>query len=180
MARDPRNARAGASPLCRGRRATPVTSAPPTPWRPATDGELTWLRVNRGLPIHPLPLQLTCEVAAFTFGLTQALRESFWPLYAVRARVTSGQLYLGAVPSPHAEEDLENRMRLMRETPLRYLRDLRGAWEREGEPEIRRYEATMAAFPPDGMDGAELGEALFLLRRARADQWCAVLRVVIC
>jgi hypothetical protein len=131
--------------------------------------------------LEPRPLELTCTVAAFTWGLTQALRESFWPLYAVRAQLRRGRLYLAAVPSPHAERDLVNRVRLMRETPLRHLRDLPAAWERDGRSEVLRYEAAMHAFlPEEDLPAEGLGEAFFRLKRARADQWCAALRVGVC
>jgi hypothetical protein len=71
-------------------------------------------------------------------------------------------------------------MRLMRETPIRHMRNIRAGWERDGLPEVLRYDALMEAFPPGDLAGEELGEAFFRLKRARADQWCAVLRVVIC
>lgn len=157
-----------------------METAPSVAWRPALDEELTWLRVDGGLPLRPRPLEYTCTVASFAWGLTQALRESFWPLYALRTRLIEGRLYLAAVPSPHAERDLENRVRLMRETPLRHVRNIRAAWERDGLPEVERYDAQMEAFPPDALAGDELGEAFFHLKRARADQWCATLRVAVC
>lgn len=149
-------------------------------WRPAPDEELTWFRAGGALPSQPRPLDYTCEVAAFSWGLTQAFTISYWPLYEVRARLIAGHLYLATVPSPHAERNLENRIQLTRETPLRYMRDLRAAWEREGRREVDEYNQRMAAFPPADLSGAELGEALFRLKRVRADQWCAPVRAVTC
>ena len=150
------------------------------PWRPSPDEELTWFRVDRGLPLRPLPLEYTCEIAAFTWGLTQALTESYWPLYQVRSRLLDGQLYLAVVPSLHAERDLENRMNLMREYALRYTRDIRAGWERAGSREVAEYSSRMTGFPPVESSRGELAEAFFHLKRARGDQWCAALRVVFC
>ncbi|MBM2810778.1 MAG: hypothetical protein HW416_1537 [Chloroflexi bacterium] len=149
-------------------------------WRPARDEELTWFRAGGVLPSRPRPLEYSCEIAALTWGLTQAFTISYWPLYELRSSLIDGQLYLGVAPSPHAEGDLENRKRLTTETPLRYTRNIRAAWERGGRREVEDYTERMAAFPPAGVDGEELGEAFFKLRRVRADQWCAPSRAVIC
>ena len=148
-------------------------------WRPAGDDELAWFRVGGILPEHPKPLDLTCAVHAFTYGLTHALESLYFPLYEIRPRAIYDQLYLAVVPSGLADRDIEARIRNVNDRTIRF-RDVLGTWRNEVRPQVQEDLERMASFPPPGATGEELHEAWLRLRRVRANQWFAPTRAVIC
>lgn len=151
----------------------------PRSWRPATDEELAWFKVGGVLPTHPKPLQLTCAVHAFTYGVTHALESLYFPFYELRHRSINAQLYLAVVPSGLADRDIEARTRTVNDRTIRF-RDILGGWRREVRPQVEEDLERMASFPPSGPSGEELHEAWLRLRRVRANQWFAPTRAVIC
>lgn len=155
-----------------------ATQAPSGPWAPPPDEELTWFRIGGGLPAHPRPLEYSFEVQAFAFGVSRALESSYFPLYEVRSRLIDGRLYLAAVPSAMAEQDLDGQLGRMRDTGLRFTCNLRGTWERAIRREVEVYNDAMSAFPPVAVTPAEVADGLLRLRRARANQWFAATRAV--
>jgi hypothetical protein len=148
-------------------------------WRPAGDDELTWLKVGGILPTHPKPLELTCAVHAFAYGLTHAVESQYFPLYEIRPRSIDGQLYLAVVPSGLADRDIETRIRTVSVRTLRF-RDILGTWRGEIQPQVREDLARLAEFPPSGVSGEEMHEAWMRLRRVRSSQWFAPVRAVLC
>jgi hypothetical protein len=148
-------------------------------WRPAGDEELAWFKVGGTLPTHPKPLELTCAVHAFTYGLTHALESQYFPLYEIRPRSIDGQLYLAVVPSGLADRDIEARIRNVNERTIRF-RDILGGWQRDIRPQVQEDLERMAAFPPPGVSGEPLHEAWLRFRRVRANQWFAPVRAVVC
>jgi len=148
-------------------------------WRPPSDEELTWFPARGRLTTRPRPLEYTLTVQAFLYGVTHALESLRFPLYELRARLIDGQLYLASVPSGMAERDLETRMRSMRDSTLRFSRNIGAAWRREVRAEVAGYNDRMAAFPPTAAALPELAEELFTLKRLRANQWFASVRAVI-
>jgi hypothetical protein len=117
-------------------------------------------------------------VQAFIFGVSRALESSYFPLYELRTRLIDGRLYWAAVPSAIAERDLDDQLGRMRDTGLRFTRNLRGSWERVVRREVEGYNNVMSAFPPAGATPAEAAEGLLRLRRVRANQWFAATRAV--
>jgi hypothetical protein len=148
-------------------------------WRPAGDDELAWFKVGGVLPTRPKPLELTCAVHAFAYGLTHALESQYFPLYEIRPRAIDGQLYLAVVPSGLADRDIETRIRTVSDRTIRF-RDVMGVWKREIQPQVQEDLDRMAAFPPQGADGEALHEDWLRLRRVRANQWFAPIRAVLC
>jgi hypothetical protein len=126
-----------------------------------------------------MPLELTCAVHAFTYGLTHALESQYFPLYEVRSRSIDGQLYLAVVPSGLADRDIEARIRNVSERTIRF-RDILGGWQRDIRPQVQEDLERMAAFPPPGVSGEPLHEAWLRFRRVRANQWFAPIRAVVC
>jgi hypothetical protein len=148
-------------------------------WRPATDEELAWFKVGGILPTYPKPLDLSCAVHAFTYGVTHALESLYFPLYEIRPRSIDGQLYLAVVPSGLADRDIEARIRNVSDRTIRF-RDILGGWRRDVGPQVEEDVERMASFPPSGASGEELHEAWLRFRRVRANQWFAPTRAVIC
>jgi hypothetical protein len=148
-------------------------------WRPASDDELTWLRVGGILPTHPRPLELTGAVHAFTYGLTHALESLYFPLYEIRERSIDGQLYLAVVPSGLADRDIEARIKNVNDRTIRF-RDILGTWRGDIREEALADLERMKAFTPKAATGEEMHEAWLRLRRIRANQWFAPTRAVVC
>lgn len=148
-------------------------------WRPAGDEELTWFKVGGILPTRPKPLDLTCAVHAFTYGLTHALESLYFPLYELRPQSIDEELYLAVVPSGLADRDIEARIRNVNDRTIRF-RDILGGWQRDVRPEVQEDLQRMTGFPPRGVSGEQLHDAWLRLRRVRANQWFAPVRAVIC
>jgi len=124
-------------------------------------------------------LEYTLTIQAFLYGVTHALESLRFPLYELRARLIDGQLYLASVPSAMAERDLEIRLQSMRDSTLRFSRNIGVAWRREVRQEVEGYNERMDTFPPAEVPLTELSEELFTLKRVRANQWFASVRAVI-
>lgn len=149
-------------------------------WSPPTDDELTWFRPPPGLfPAQPRPLEYTLAVQAFVFGLSRALESLYFPLYEVRARLFDRELYLAAAPSAMAEADLDAQLQRLRDSALRFSRDIRAAWERTIRAEVEEYNERFAAFAPADADAVDIANQLPGLKRVRANQWFAPIRAVI-
>jgi hypothetical protein len=140
---------------------------------------VTWFLAEGGLPPRPKPLEYTFGIQAFLYGLTHALESLRFPLYEVRGRLVDGQLYLGSVPSAMAESDLEMRMRALRDSVLRFSRNIRHSWDAEVREEVVGYNDRMEAFPPREAGAPEVADGLFALRRVRANQWFASVRAAV-
>jgi hypothetical protein len=149
------------------------------PWAPLADDELTWFRPGAALPARPTPLEFTLHVEAFVFGLSRALESLYFPLYEVRARLFDGELYLAASPSAMAEGNLEAQLQRLRDSAIRFSRDIRSFWERTVRAEVLEYNERMSAFAPDSATDAEVADELPRLQRVRANQWFAPIRAVI-
>ena len=150
-----------------------------TSWKPPPDDELTWFRPNSVVPEQPRPLDATLAVAAFAFGLTHSLVSLYFPLYEVRHRLIDGHLYLATVPSPMAQRNLTAQMRRVRDSSLRFSRNIRAGWEPAARREVEGYNERMAAFPASGATDLEVADALPRLRRTRGNQWFISIRAVI-
>jgi len=118
-------------------------------------------------------------VPAFTFGLTHSLVSLYFPLYEVRHRLVDGHLYLATVPSPMAQRNLTAQMRRVRDSSLRFSRNIRAGWEPSARREVEECNERMAAFPPAGATDAEVADTLPWLRRTRGNQWFISIRAVI-
>lgn len=156
---------------------SPAGSAPT--WAPPDDDELTWFRPGGVLPARPRPLEHTLHAQAFVFGLSRALESLYFPLYEVRARLFGGELYLASVPSAMAEHDLEAQLHRLRDSAIRFSRDIRAFWERAVRAEVEEYNERMAAFAAADVKDAEIADDLPRLKRVRANQWFAPIRAVI-
>jgi hypothetical protein len=66
----------------------------------------------------------------------------------------------------------------MRDSGLRFTRNIRATWERAIKGEVEEYNDAMAAFPPAGISPSELADQLSQLRRTRGNQWFAATRAV--
>jgi hypothetical protein len=149
-------------------------SIPRSPWRPASDQELTWFRPPAGLlPARLTPADLAVTVPAFSFGISRALESLYFPLYELRAALFDGVLYLAAAPSEFAERDLAAQKRRLRDSALRFSRDIAAAWQRV-RPEVEEYTQFFEAFDPSAIGP----DAAARLRRVRANQWFASTRAV--
>jgi hypothetical protein len=153
-------------------------SALGTPWAPPADDALTWFAVGGSFPAYPRPLEHTGEIYAFVYGASHALESLNFPLYQLRSRLIDGRLYFAAVPSAVAEHDLPRRLQRLADASVRYTRDLRAAWERDGRQEAETYNRWFEASPAEG-SRAERASQLRRLRRARANQWFVVVRSVV-
>lgn len=141
-------------------------------WRPPTDDELSWFRAPAGLlPEAPSKGDLEVTAPAFAFGISRAMESLYFPIYEVRAKLFDGVLYLAVAPSEFAERDLEAQKRRMRDSGLRFSRDIGAAWQRV-RPEIEEHTAFFERFDPAD------AEAAARLRRVRANQWFASTRAV--
>jgi hypothetical protein len=147
-------------------------------WKPATNEELSWFRPPGRLTPRPRPLDYTFETYAYVWGLNRALESLYFPLYELRTQLIDGELYLASLPSPFAERDLEAQLRRMRDSGLRFTRNVRATWDRHIKPEVEAYTEVMARFPAAGASGAEVAEGLNQLRRARGNQWYSAIRAV--
>lgn len=148
------------------------------PWRPPSDDQLTWFRPGGRLAARPRPFDYGFEIYALVWGVTRALESLYFPLYALRTRLVDGHLYLAAVPSAFAERDLPAQLQRMRDSGLRFTRNVRGAWERFIRAEVVEYNAFLAEFPPEVASNAEVADQLLRLRRTRGNQWFAATRAV--
>jgi hypothetical protein len=147
-------------------------------WRPPADDDLTWFRPPEGIvPTRPRPLEASLTAHAFAFGLTHGLISLYLPLSEVRARIVDGQLYLAPVPSPLADRDLDAQMRRVRDSSLRFSRNLRGAWNRIGRSEAEEYNARLAGFAPAEAGDHDVANGLPKLRRDRGNQWFITIRM---
>ena len=148
-------------------------------WAPPSDDELTWFRPGGVQPARPRPLEHTLYAQAFVFGLSRALESLYFPLYEVRARLFDGELYLAAVPSAMAEDDLEAQLHRLRDSAIRFSRDIRAFWERAIRAEVEEYNERMSAFAAADAEDAQIADDLPRLKRVRANQWFAPIRAVI-
>jgi hypothetical protein len=149
------------------------------PWQPLTDDQLSWFRAEQKLFLQPRPLEYSLEIYAVVFGLTYALESVEFPLYAVRSCLINGRVYLAAVPSAMAEADLSQRLAKIHDQSLRYTRNVQRAWEQQIKPEVERYNRWFEELQNFTGASVELGELVRQLRRARANQWFAVIRGVL-
>jgi hypothetical protein len=147
-------------------------------WKPAPDDELTWFRPGGRLATPPRPLDFTIEVQALTWGITRALESLYFPFYELRGRLVDGVLYLASVPSAFAERDLDAQLQRMRDSGLRFTRNIRATWERAIKGEVEEYNDVIAAFPAAGALPGEIADQLGRLRRTRGNQWFAATRAV--
>jgi hypothetical protein len=150
----------------------------PAVWKPASDDELMWFRAGGRLAAHPRPLDYTFEVYALAWGITRALESLYFPFYELRSRVVDGDLYFASVPSAFAERDLDAQLGRMRDSGLRFTRNIRGTWVRAIKREVVGYNEVFAAFPPPNATNSELADQLNRLRRTRGNQWFAATRAV--
>jgi hypothetical protein len=149
------------------------------PWQPLADDQLSWFRAEQKLFLQPRPLEYSVEVYAVVFGLTYALESVEFPLHAVRSRLIHGRVYLAAVPSAMAEANLSQRLANIHDQSLRYTRNVQRAWEQQIKPEVERYNRWFDELRNFTGTSAELAELMRQLRRARANQWFAVIRGVL-
>jgi hypothetical protein len=147
-------------------------------WKPLAEDQLTWFRPSGRLTARLSLLDFTFEVYALTWGITRALESLYFPFYELRGRLIDGQLYLASVPSAFAERDLEAQLQRMRDSGLRFTRNIRATWERAIKGEVEEYNEAMAAFPPADISPSELADQLSQLRRTRGNQWFAATRAV--
>jgi hypothetical protein len=147
------------------------------PWAPAPDEALLWFRPGSIFPARPRPLDFTLELYALTGGLTRALVSLNYPLYQIRPRLISGELYIASVPSGIAERDPETKMGLLRDASLRFTRNIRGPWERQIRREVEGYSAWMAEPLPESPP--DIAERFRRLRRVREMQWFVIDRAVV-
>jgi hypothetical protein len=150
-----------------------------TPWAPLPDDRLSWFRVDGRLFYLPRPLDYTLEIHALVFGLTYALESIEFPLHALRSRLVNGRVYLAAVPSAVAEADLAQRLKNIHAQSVRFTRNIEGAWERQIQPEVERYNRRFAELGNFTGPAPELAQRLRQLRRERGNQWFAAIRSVI-
>jgi hypothetical protein len=150
-----------------------------TPWAPLPDDRLSWFRVDGQLFYLPRPLDYTLEIHALVFGLTYALESIEFPLHALRSRLVNGRVYLAAVPSAVAEADLAQRLKNIHAQSVRFTRNIEGAWERQIQPEVERYNRRFAELGGFTGPAPELAQRLRQLRRERGNQWFAAIRGVI-
>ena len=149
------------------------------PWQPLADDQLSWFRAEQKLFLQPRPLEYSLEIYAVVFGLTYALESVEFPLYAVRSRLINGRVYLAAVPSAMAEGNLSQRLANIHDQSLRYTRNVQRAWEQQIKPEVERYNRWFEELQYFTGASVELAELVRQLRRARANQWFAVIRGVL-
>jgi len=146
------------------------------PWKPLPDDQLSWVRADQKLFLLPRPLDYTLEIQAVVFGLTYALESVEFPLYAVRSRLLNGRVYLAAVPSAMAENNLQRRLANIHDQSIRYTRNIQRAWEQQIKPEVERYNRGFEDAASGTGTGSECSELLRKVRRARGNQWFAVIR----
>jgi len=149
------------------------------PWQPLADDQLSWFRAEQKLFLQPRPLEYSLEIYAVVFGLTYALESVEFPLYAVRSRLINGRVYLAAVPSAMAEGNLSQRLANIHDQSLRYTRNVQRAWEQQIKPEVERYNRWFEELQYFTGASVEFAELVRQLRRARANQWFAVIRGVL-
>ena len=148
------------------------------PWSPPLDDDLTWFCAAGRLPSHPRPLDFTFEIDAFTFGVSRALESLYFPFYELRTRLMDGQLYFASIPSAFAERDIDAQMQRMRDSGLRFTRNIRRTWERPIRGEVEEYNDRLAAFAGSAAPDSDLAQELRALKRTRANQWFAGTRAV--
>jgi hypothetical protein len=146
-------------------------------WAPPSDDTLSWFRVD--LFGAPRPLEFTGEISALIFGLTYALESLEFPLYAVRSQLKSGRVYLAAVPSAMAENNLAQRLKNIHTQSVRFTRNIRSAWERQLRPEIDLYNERFDEIANFTGNSNDLAEKLRSLKRDRGNQWFTVIRGVL-
>jgi hypothetical protein len=146
------------------------------PWKPLPDDQLSWFRADQKLFLLPRPLDYSLEIYAMVFGLTYALESVEFPLYAVRSRLDRGRVYLAAVPSAVAENNLEQRLANIHDQSIRYTRNIQRAWEQQIKPEVERYNRWFEDAASFTGTGTEFSELLRKLRRARGNQWFVAIR----
>jgi hypothetical protein len=112
-------------------------------------------------------------------GLTYALESIEFPLHALRSRLVNGRVYLAAVPSAVAEADFAQRLKNIHAQSVRFTRNIEGAWERQIQPEVERYNRRFAELGNFTGPAPELAQRLRQLRRERGNQWFAAIRGVI-
>src|SRR5262245_45702427 len=147
-------------------------------WRPLPDDQLSWFRAEQKIFLRPRPLDYTLEIYALLFGLTYALESVEFPLYAVRSRLYHGRVYLAAVPSAMAENNLTRRLANIHDQSLRYTRNIQGTWERQIRPEVERYHDWFEAAAGSAASDGELADLVRKLRRTRGNQWFVAIRGV--
>jgi hypothetical protein len=124
-------------------------------------------------------LDYTLEIHALVFGLTYALESIEFPLYALRSRLVHGRVYLAAVPSAMAEDDLPQRLRNIHDQSLRFTRNIERAWERQIKPEVEMYNRWFDEVASFTGPSTELAGMIRKLRRARGNQWFTAIRGVV-
>jgi hypothetical protein len=148
-------------------------------WVPPGDDELTWFRALGPFSRHPLPLEYSLDLQAFAFGFTRALESLYFPMYELKTRLIDGHhLYFAMAPSAWAEVDVPAQLDRMRDSALRFTRDLRAAWTTIQSPEMEGYLSWLSAYPRAEATAAEVAASLRSLRRTRANQWFASTRAV--
>ena len=148
------------------------------PWAPLPDDQLSWFRADQSIFATPRPLDYTLEIHALIFGLTCALESIEFPLYALRSRLVDGRVYLAAVPSAMAEGDLAQRLKNIHDQSVRFTRNIQHAWERQIKPEVETYNRWFDEVASFTGPSTELAGKIRTLRRARGNQWFAVIRGV--
>jgi hypothetical protein len=147
-------------------------------WKPLADDQLSWFRAEQKIFSPSRPLDYTLEIHSVLFGLTYALESVEFPLYAVRSRLHHGRVYLAAVPSAMAENNLSQRLANIRDQSLRNTRNIQRAWERQIKPEVERYNHWLEAAAGLNGSDSELADLVRRLRRARGNQWFVAIRGV--
>ena len=147
-------------------------------WKPPADDQLSWFRAEQKLFSRPRPLDYTLEIHSVLFGLTYALESVEFPLYAVRSRLHHGRVYLAAVPSAMAENNLSQRLANIRDQSLRYTRNIQGAWKQQIKPEVERYNHWFEEAVGFNGSDSELSDLVRRLRRTRGNQWFVAIRAV--
>src|SRR5438093_4673009 len=99
------------------------------PWAPPSPDKLSWFLADAPFPIRPLPLEFSLDVEAFAFGFSRALESLYFPLYELHACLVDEGLYFASVPSAWAETDVDARLKRLKDSALRFTRDLRAAWK---------------------------------------------------
>ena len=148
-------------------------------WMPLADDQLSWFRADQKLFLLPRPLDYTLEVHALVFGLSYALESIEFPLYQLRSRLINGRVYLAAVPSAMAENNLAQRLKNIHAQSARFTRNIQRAWERQIKPELERYHRWFEEAGNFTGSSSELSELVRRLRRARGNQWFAALRGIL-
>lgn len=149
------------------------------PWAPSPDDQLSWFRADQSVFATPRPLDYTLEIHALVFGLTYALESIEFPLYALRSRLVHGRVYLAAVPSAMAEDDLPQRLRNIHDQSLRFTRNIERAWERQIKPEVEMYNRWFDEVASFTGPSTELAGLIRKLKRARGNQWFTAIRGVV-